>query len=76
MKLVSFGVTSVQKGRRITLDDSLLQNLNIKEGDIVELFLDTEEEAIIVKKPQNSPSEVKLGHRRNQKAKRVREKSS
>ena len=50
VKLPSFGVRSVQKGRRITLDDSLLHNLGIKEGDLVELFLDTEEEAIIVKK--------------------------
>jgi len=76
MKLVSFGVTSVQKGRRISLDDSLLQNLSIKVGDQVEIFLDTEEEAIVVKKSQNPPPEVKPGRRRNQKAKRVREKSS
>ena len=54
MKKVSFGITSVQKGRRIILDDSLLQNLDIKEGDPVELFLDVKEEAIIVKKPHDS----------------------
>jgi bifunctional DNA-binding transcriptional regulator/antitoxin component of YhaV-PrlF toxin-antitoxin module len=53
MKLVSFGVTTVQKGRRITLDDSLLKNLDIKEGDSVELLLDTGKEAIIVKKSQD-----------------------
>lgn len=76
MKLVSFGVTSIQKGRRISLDDSLLKNLSIKVGDQVEIFLDTEEEAVVVKKAQNPPSEVKLGRRGNQKAKRVREKSS
>ena len=75
MKLVSFGVTSVQKGRRISLDDSLLKNLSIKVGDQVEIFLDTEEEAIVVKKSQNSPSEVKFGRRGKQKAKRVREKN-
>ena len=50
MKKVSFGVISVQKGRRITLDGSLLQNLGIKEGDPVELFLDIKDEAIIIKK--------------------------
>ena len=61
MKKVSFGITSVQKGRRIILDDSLLQNLNIKEGDPVELFLDVREEAIVVKKLQNMLSNVKTG---------------
>ena len=59
MKKVSFGITSVQKGRRIILDDSLLQNLDIKEGDPVELFLDVKEEAIIVRKPHNSLPKVK-----------------
>ena len=76
MKLVSFGVTSVQKGRRVSLDDSLLQNLSIKVGDQVEIFLDTEEEAIVVKKSQNLHSGAKLGRRGNQKVKRVREKDS
>jgi len=66
MKLVSFGVTSVQKGRRISLDDSLLQNLSIKVGDQVEIFLDTEEEAIVVKKSQNY-SGVKLGRWKERK---------
>lgn len=61
MKFVSFGVTSVQKGRRVSLDDSLLQNLGIKVGDQVEIFLDTEEEAIVVKKVRNQHSEVKSG---------------
>lgn len=69
MKLVSFGVTSIQKGRRISLDDSLLQNLSIKVGDQVEVFLDTEEEAIVVKKSQNPPPEVKPGRRRKQQTK-------
>ena len=64
MKLVSFGVTSVQKGRRLTLDDSLLQNLGIKERDEVELFLDTEEEAIVIKKSQSSRSRGKGGGRK------------
>ncbi len=59
MKKVSFGITSVQKGRRIILDDSLLQNLDIKEGDPVELFLDIREEAIIVKKSHGLSSKIK-----------------
>ena len=68
MKLVSFGVTSIQKARRITLGDNLLHNLGIKEGDSVELFLDTEEEAIVIRKAQNLPSEVKFGRRSRRKA--------
>ena len=63
MKKVSFGITSVQKGRRIILDDSLLQNLDIKEGDPVEIFLDIREEAILIRKSQNSLSRVKTRRR-------------
>ena len=54
MKLVSFGDAIIQKLRRVTLDDSLLRNLGINEGDAVELFLDTEEEAIIIKKSRST----------------------
>jgi bifunctional DNA-binding transcriptional regulator/antitoxin component of YhaV-PrlF toxin-antitoxin module len=61
MKKVSFGVITVQKGRRITLDGSLLQNLSIKEGDPVELFLDIKDEAIIVKKSSSSSISEKKG---------------
>jgi len=60
-KLPSFGVRSVQKGRRIAVDERLLQNLSIQEGDQVELFLDTQDEAIVIKKVQNRPSEAKSG---------------
>lgn len=49
-KRVSFGITPIQQGKRIKLNNNLLHNLNIKEGDSVELFLDINEEAIIVKK--------------------------
>jgi bifunctional DNA-binding transcriptional regulator/antitoxin component of YhaV-PrlF toxin-antitoxin module len=66
MKKVSFGITSVQKGRRIILDESLLQNLDIEEGDPVELFLDTKEEAIIVKKPHNISSKTKQSRPRQE----------
>lgn len=66
MKLVSFGSTSVQKGRRVRLGESLLQNLGIQEGDQVELFLDTEEEAIVVKKAQTAPQ----GKERSRRARR------
>jgi bifunctional DNA-binding transcriptional regulator/antitoxin component of YhaV-PrlF toxin-antitoxin module len=56
MKKVSFGVISVQKGRRVILDESLLQNLEIKEGDPVEVFLDIKEESIVIKKPRSTSS--------------------
>lgn len=52
MKFVPFGVKSIQKGRRIRLDDNLLHALDIKEGDKVTLSLDIEQEAIIIKKPR------------------------
>ena len=67
MKKVSFGITSVQKGRRIILDDSLLQNLGIREGDPVELFLDIREEAIIVKKSDDLRSRIKKQTTRSEK---------
>lgn len=68
MKLISFGAASIQKGRRIAIADNLLQNLGIKEGDLVELFLNTKEKAIVVKKSQNAYSEVKLGRAKKQRS--------
>lgn len=67
-KLPRFGVRSIQRGRRIALDDELLQNLGIQEGDQVELFLDTEEEAIIIKKFQDLHLERKSGSRKQRQA--------
>lgn len=53
MKRVSFGTAPIQKGKRIKLNDSLLENLNIAEGDVVELLLDTAKEEIVVRKWAN-----------------------
>ena len=50
MKIVSFGTTPVQKGKRVKLNDNLLENLNIVEGDVVEVLLDTTKQEIILKK--------------------------
>lgn len=36
---VSFGTTTIQKLRRITLDQNLLRTLNLEEGDSVEVVL-------------------------------------
>jgi len=54
MKRVSFGTTPVQKGKRVKLNDNLLENLNIVEGDVVELILDTTKQEIILRKFQLS----------------------
>ncbi len=50
MKRVSFGTTPVQKGKRVKLSDDLLENLNIVEGDVVKVLLDTTKQEIILKK--------------------------
>jgi hypothetical protein len=50
MKRVSFGTAPVQKGKRVKLNDNLLENLQIIEGDVVEVLLDTNKQEIILKK--------------------------
>ncbi len=50
MKRVSFGVSRIQALRRVTLDENLLRNLNLAEGDAVEVFLDAESEEIVLTK--------------------------
>ncbi len=50
-KLVSFGVRPIQKGRRLALQNNLLQNLGVNEGDYVEVLFDSDEKAIVVRKP-------------------------
>lgn len=56
MALVRFGDKHIiQRGRRLVLPNSLLQNIGAQEGDHIELFFDTEEKAIVVKKSQTVP---------------------
>jgi len=50
MPRVSFGSRVVQKLKRVSLNHNLLENLQVKEGDIIDLYFDTEEEAIVIKK--------------------------
>lgn len=50
MPRVSFGSRVVQKLKRVSLNHNLLENLRVKEGDIIDLYFDTEEEAIVIKK--------------------------
>jgi len=50
MPRVSFGSRVVQKLKRVSLNHNLLENLQVKEGDTIDLYFDTEEEAIVIKK--------------------------
>ena len=50
MPRVSFGNRMVQKLKRVSLNHNLLENLQVKEGDTVDLYFDTEEKAIVIKK--------------------------
>ena len=50
---VSFGSRIIQRLKRISLDYNLLDNLQVREGDTVDLYFDTEEKAIVIKKSNN-----------------------
>jgi len=50
MPRVSFGSRVVQKLKRVSLDHNLLENLQVKEGDTIDLYFDTDEQAIVIKK--------------------------
>jgi len=50
MARVSFGTRFIQKLKRVSLDHNLLDNLDVREGDAVDLYFDTEEKAVVVKK--------------------------
>jgi len=53
MPRVSFGRRIVQKLKRISLDHNLLNNLQVREGDSVDLYFDPEDKAIVIKKSNN-----------------------
>jgi len=50
MPRVSFGSRVVQKLKRVSLNHNLLENIQVKEGDTIDLYFDTEEQAIVIKK--------------------------
>ncbi len=56
MPRVSFGSRIVQKLKRISLDHNLLDNLQVREGDYVDLYFDPEERSIVIKKSDNRGS--------------------
>jgi hypothetical protein len=49
LKLASYGTVKVYKTNQIKLDTNLLKTLGIQPGDLVEVLLDTEERAIVIK---------------------------
>ena len=57
MPRVSFGSRMVQKLKRVSLNHNLLENLQVKEGDTIDLYFDTDEEAIVIKKSNNKGSD-------------------
>jgi hypothetical protein len=56
MPRVSFGSRIVQKLKRISLNHHLLDNLQVREGDSVDLYFDPEEKAIVIKKSNDRRS--------------------
>ena len=58
MHRVSFGSRMVQKLKRVSLNHNLLENLQVKEGDTVDLYFDTEEKAIVIKKSNDKSAEA------------------
>ncbi len=59
MPRVSFGSRIVQKLKRISLNHNLLDNLQVREGDSVDLYFDPEEKAIVIKKSNNRGSNTR-----------------
>jgi bifunctional DNA-binding transcriptional regulator/antitoxin component of YhaV-PrlF toxin-antitoxin module len=49
LKLALYRTVKVYKTNQIKLDVNLLKTLGIQPGDLVEVFLDTEERAIVIK---------------------------
>lgn len=58
MARVLFGTKSIQKLKRVSLNHSLLENLDVREGDAVDLYFDTEEKAIIIKKSRKGSKSI------------------
>jgi len=48
IKKVSFGISTIQKARRIALDANLLKTLKLQEGDTVRVELDVQSATILI----------------------------
>lgn len=49
-KRIKFGQLKIQKLNRVALPNSLLENLNLSEGNDIDVFLDIDKEEIVIKK--------------------------
>ena len=54
VKRVKFGVSKVQQPNRIAFPTSLLENIKLNIGNSVEIYLDIDEDEIIIKKVKNA----------------------
>lgn len=55
---VSFGTVTIQKLRRITLDQNLLRTLDLEEGDCVEVVLLTTTGEICLRKGRQEEKKI------------------
>lgn len=72
IKTVSYGTTTIQQLRRISLDQNLLETLRLEVGDCVRIELDIEKEAVIITRAAdaNGIDESNQKVTRRQRAKR------
>ena len=57
MKRIKFGDLKIQKLNRVALPNSLLENLDLKQSDDIEIFLDIDSNEIIIKKLKGRKNE-------------------
>jgi len=67
LKKVSFGTTTIQSLRRITLDQNILDTLELEVGDQVKIELDTETATVLISR---APQEKSAEPTRKSRAKR------
>jgi hypothetical protein len=65
IKKVSYGTSKIQKLRRISLDQNLMDTLGLSIGDRVFIELDTELEAITITKTRTSIRDQKSARASN-----------
>jgi formylmethanofuran dehydrogenase subunit D len=64
IKIVSFGISTIQKLRRVALDPNLLSTLGLREGDAVKVELDVDRATILIRKDAVSAPQKGEGRRR------------
>ena len=50
IKRIKFGQLKIQKLNRVALPNSLLENLKLKTGDDIDVYLDIEKDEIIIRR--------------------------